>query len=108
MDSFCDDVTHLAIGRSRKRHSRRSGLTTHFYADGTMAAEGRYFRGEPHGPWSYWHPDGQRATQGEWRRGKKHGLWTTWTVSGEVSVQTSYRDGVKLWAVEWPAATVPT
>ncbi len=53
------------------------------WADGTVAARGRFLNGKRHGPWVRFYPDGSPLEQGAYDQDRPVGPWQAWDTTGK-------------------------
>ncbi|MBX2799387.1 MAG: hypothetical protein KTR31_17055 [Myxococcales bacterium] len=63
------------------------------WAEGTAVQFCTQEDGTLHGPQLERYADGSVAVQGEWRKGERAGDWTRWTSQGAFSASVTYVDG---------------
>lgn len=72
---------------------RTPGTTTHFYPDGVMAWQDRYFAGGHET--KQWFENGQLQLEGAWSSGRRHGLWRSFHADGTRHTEQAYANGKK-------------
>jgi antitoxin component YwqK of YwqJK toxin-antitoxin module len=77
----------------------RHGVWRHYFADGTLRAEGGFEHGKVHGEWVWYRSSGGVMQRGGFDHDQKHGTWTRWNAAGQLIDSGDYDNGKK--AGEW-------
>lgn len=84
------EVVHAYEAKSKSGESVKHGEARWWFADGTLAAEGRFRNGRRVGDWSFYYPDGDLRSSGRYRRGHRVGYWRYFSPNEEYRGEMRY------------------
>lgn len=99
------EVVYAFEAKSKSGEQVRHGEARWWFADGTLAAQGRFKNGRRVGEWSFYYPNGNLRSTGRYRQGHRVGYWRYFSPNKEHRSQMRYLPNRVPWAYRYTSDT---